>query len=120
MAHSPGREDPSFLEASPRTVLAAGSVISGKLSYDLPVKIDGRFSGELKASDLLVVGPSADVNARISAGHLQVEGRLVGKIHVAGSVEILPGGHFWGEVVAGKLTVYTGGVFEGTGSVGRR
>ncbi len=119
MADSPGRENPSFVHASPRTVLAAGSVISGKLSYDLPVKIDGRFKGELKASDLLVLGPNADVNARVSAGNLQVEGRLVGRIHVAGSVEILPGGHLRGEVIAGKLTVYNGGVFEGKGNLSR-
>jgi len=33
---------PSFIHgATPRTVLFANSSISGKLSYNLPVKIDG-------------------------------------------------------------------------------
>lgn len=100
-------------------MLEAGSAISGKLSYDVPVKIDGRFKGELKARDLLVLGPHADVNARISAGNLQVEGRLVGRIYVRGCIEILPGGQFRGEIVAGKLTVYNGAVFEGKASVKR-
>ncbi len=107
------------MHASPRTVLEAGSAISGKLSYDLPVKIDGRFKGELKARGLLVLGPNADVSARIIAENLRVEGKLVGKIHVTGSVEILPGGQFRGEVVAGRLTVCNGAVFEGKGSVSR-
>jgi cytoskeletal protein CcmA (bactofilin family) len=91
--------------------------ISGKLSFNHPVKIDSRFSGEVKASELLVVGPNAEVKAKISAGHLQVEGRLVGKVRVSGWIEIHPGGRFQGEIESGKLKVYPGGIFEGTGDV---
>ncbi|MCH8055684.1 MAG: polymer-forming cytoskeletal protein [Deltaproteobacteria bacterium] len=109
--------DPSFLQSSPRTVLLPETAVSGKLSFDLPVKIDSRFSGEVKASELLVVGPNAEVQASISARHLQIEGTLVGKVHVSGWVEILPGGRFQGEIEAGKLRVYPGGVFEGRGDV---
>ncbi len=117
MAGSPSRESLSFFHTSLRTVLEAGSAVSGKLNYDLPVKIDGRFRGELKASDLLVLGPNADVNARITAGDLRVEGRLVGKIHVTGAIEILPGGQLHGELVAARLTVHDGAIFEGKGSI---
>jgi cytoskeletal protein CcmA (bactofilin family) len=112
-----GREDPSFFQNSVRTVLAPGTAISGKLSFNLPVKIDSRFRGELKASELLVLGPNAEVEAQISALHLQVEGSLVGKVHVSGWVEILPGGRFQGEIEAGRLRVYPGGLFEGKGDV---
>lgn len=117
MSIRPGREDPSFLQLSPRTVLFPGTAISGKLSFDLPVKIDSRFSGEVKASELLVVGPNAKVEARISARHLKVEGSLVGSVRVSGWIEILPGGRFQGDIEAGKLRVYPGGVFEGKGDV---
>lgn len=112
-----GSGDPPFLQAAPRTVLIPGTAISGKLSFDLPVKIDSRFSGEVKARELLVVGPNGDVKARVSAGHLQVEGSLVGTAQVSGWVVILPGGRFQGEIEAGKLKVYPGGIFEGKGDV---
>jgi len=112
-------ENPSFLQVSPRTVLSPGTAISGKLSFNLPVKIDSRFKGEVKTSDLLVVGPNAQIEARISARHLQIEGSLVGKVQVAGWLEIFPGGRFQGEIEAGKLRVYPGGVFEGKGDVMR-
>jgi cytoskeletal protein CcmA (bactofilin family) len=46
----------------------------------LPVKIDSRFDGEIKTSDLLVVGSNAQVDAHISARQLQVEGKLVGNV----------------------------------------
>lgn len=120
MSIRPGREDPSFLQTSPRTVLSPGNDISGKLSFDHPVKIDSRFSGEVKAGELLVVGPNAEVKARVSARHLQVEGSLVGEVHVSGWIEILPGGHLQGKIEAGKLTVYPGGVFEGKGDIVKR
>ena len=114
------RDDPSFLEQTPRTVLPRGAAVSGKLSFDLPVKIDSRFKGELKASALLVLGPHAEVDAKISARHLRVEGSLVGSVRVDGWIEILPGGRFHGKIEAGKLKVYPGGVFEGQGDVSPR
>jgi cytoskeletal protein CcmA (bactofilin family) len=113
MARRPEREDPSFLEPTTRTVLPSDANVSGKLSFDLPVKIDSRFKGEVKASALLVVGPNAEVEAKISARHLRVEGSLIGSVRVDGWIEILPGGRFQGEIRAGKLRVYPGGVFEG-------
>jgi cytoskeletal protein CcmA (bactofilin family) len=111
------REEASFLHTSPRTVLSPGTAVSGKLTFNLPVKIDSRFRGEVKASELLVVGPNAEVDARIWARHLQIEGSLVGTVHVSGWIEILPGGHFQGEIAAGKLKVYPGGLFEGKGNL---
>ena len=113
------REDPFFLETAPRTVLPSGEAVSGKLSFDLPVKIDSRFRGEVKSTALLVVGPHAEVDAKISARHLRVEGSLVGSVRVDGWIEILPGGRFQGEIEAGRLKIYPGGVFEGKGDVSR-
>jgi cytoskeletal protein CcmA (bactofilin family) len=111
------RQDPSFLEEQPRTVLQQGAAVSGKLVFDLPVKIDGRFKGEVKAGALLVLGPHAEVAANISAGQLRIEGSLVGRVRVDGWIEILSGGRFQGEIESGKLKVYSGGVFEGKGEI---
>jgi cytoskeletal protein CcmA (bactofilin family) len=111
------RKDPSFFEQAPRTVLERGAAVSGKLVFDLPVKIDGRFKGEVKAGALLVLGPNAEVAAKISAGQLRIEGNLVGTVRVDGWIEILPGGRFQGEIERGRLKIYDGGVFEGKGTV---
>jgi cytoskeletal protein CcmA (bactofilin family) len=109
--------NPSFIPGAVRTVLFPDSSVSGKLSYNLPVKIDSRFSGEVKASDLLVVGPNAQVDAHIFARRLQLEGKLVGHVQVIGCFEIMPGGHFKGEVRAAELKVHPGAVFEGNGRI---
>jgi cytoskeletal protein CcmA (bactofilin family) len=79
------------VQAAVRTVLFPDSAISGKLSYDLPVKIDSKFTGEVKASDLLVVGANAHVEARVAARNLQLEGKLIGSVQVIGCFEISKG-----------------------------
>ena len=106
-----------FIQGGIRTVLFPDSSISGKLSYNLPVKIDSRFSGEVKATDLLVIGPNAFIDANISAHQLQLEGRLTGNVHVLGCFEVLPGGHFQGDATAGELRIHPGAVFEGKGKI---
>jgi cytoskeletal protein CcmA (bactofilin family) len=111
-------ENPSFMQATaPRTVLFANSSISGKLSYSLPVKIDGNFTGEIKSSELLVIGSSARVDAHISARQVQLEGRLVGSVQAMGCFEVLPGGYFKGEARVAELRVHPGAVFEGEGKI---
>ena len=112
------KSNPSFIQsAAPRTVLFANSSISGKLSYNLPVKIDGKFTGEIKSSELLVIGANAQVDAHIAAREVQLEGRLVGSAQVMGCLEILQGGFFQGEARVGELRVHPGAVFEGKGNI---
>ena len=117
MAEKSHNGKPASVQGAPRTVLFPDSSVSGKLSYNLPVKIDSRFSGEIKANDLLVVGSNAQVDAHIFARQLQVEGRLVGNVQVVGCFEILPGGRFQGEFKAGELKIHPGAVLEGNGKV---
>jgi cytoskeletal protein CcmA (bactofilin family) len=112
------QDKPSFIQGTPpRTVLFANSSISGKLSYNLPVKIDGHFTGEIKSSELLVIGANAQVDAHISARQVHLEGRLVGSVQSMGCFELLPGGYFKGEARVGELKVHAGATFDGNGNV---
>jgi cytoskeletal protein CcmA (bactofilin family) len=118
MGKNGDRESSSSVHTNaPRTVLFADSAVSGKLSYNLPVKIDSRFTGEVKASDLLVLGPNAQVDAHISARQLQLEGKLMGDVRVIECFEIMPGGYFKGELKAGEIRIHPGAVFEGNGEI---
>jgi len=112
------KENSSPIQAgAPRTVLFANSSISGKLSYSLPVKIDGNFTGEIKSTELLVIGSNARVDAHISARQVQLEGRLVGSVQAMACFELLPGGYFKGEARAAELRVHPGATFEGEGRI---
>jgi len=118
MAEMTDKENPSFMQgAAPRTVLFANSSISGKLSYNLPVKIDGHFTGEIKSTELLVIGANAQVDAHISARQVHLEGRLVGSVQAMGCFEVMPGGYFKGEARVAELRVHPGAVFDGAGKI---
>jgi len=118
MAEMTDKENPTFMQgAAPRTVLFANSSISGKLSYNLPVKIDGHFTGEIKSTELLVIGANAQVDAHISARQVHLEGRLVGSVQAMGCFEVMPGGYFKGEARVAELRVHPGAVFDGDGKI---
>jgi cytoskeletal protein CcmA (bactofilin family) len=117
MAKNSNNEGSFIVPRGVRTVLYPNSSISGKLSYDLPVKIDSRFTGELKATKLLVIGSNARVDAYVSARQLQLEGKLSGNVQVIGCFEIMPGGAFQGEVRAGEIKIHSGAVFDGKAQI---
>jgi cytoskeletal protein CcmA (bactofilin family) len=117
MAQKTPDKDNPFHGTAPRTVLFANSSISGKLSYNLPVKIDGHFTGEIKSSDLIVIGSNATVDAHISARQVQLEGKLVGSVQAMGCFEMMPGAYFKGEARVGELRVHPGATFDGRGNV---
>lgn len=98
-------------------MLFANSSISGKLSYNLPVKIDGNFTGEIKSTEALVIGPKAHVEAHVSARQVQLEGKLIGSVQAMGCFEILKGGYFKGEARVAELKLHPDAVFEGTGKI---
>ena len=54
MAEASNKDNPSFIQGTaPRTVLFANSSISGKLSYNLPVKIDGEVVKDFRESNAI-------------------------------------------------------------------
>ena len=80
------------------------------------MKIDSRFTGELKAAELLVIGSNARVDAYVSARQLRWR-ETEGNVQVIGCFEIMPGGEFQGEVKAAEIKVHPGAVFDGKGQI---
>ncbi len=95
-----------------RSVLGAGTVIQGKLSFDTPVRIDGKLSGEVLSSKAVIVGTKGEMNAEIDVGSLVVLGNVKGVIRASEKVEIFPGGSLEGDVCSPSFVIH-GGVFNG-------
>jgi len=107
------------LEAAPEEfpafthTLASDVTISGKLTFPSNARIDGKLSGEVKAHALLVVGPTALMQANVSAERLIVFGTLRGNVRESGAVELRSGATLIGDVEAAKLKIEEGARFEG-------
>src|SRR5437870_1221868 len=77
----PGREQLNAL-------LGKGSAFEGKLLFEGSVRIDGKFTGEIHSSDLLIIGEGADVKGDVSVGTLVISGDYNGNAKAAKSIEI--------------------------------
>lgn len=72
-----------------KAFLGPGSLFEGKLSFDEMVRLDGRFVGEIRSSDILVVGDTAEVEGDIHVGSLVLSGNFKGNIVASQRVELL-------------------------------
>lgn len=103
-----------------RSALGPGTVIQGKLSFDTPVRIDGKLSGEVFSSKALIVGTSGSVEAQIEASVLIVQGIVKGNVVASERIEIAKGGRLEGDICSPVLVVEEGASFSGGCSMGAR
>jgi cytoskeletal protein CcmA (bactofilin family) len=96
-----------------RSSLGHDTVVSGRLSFTVPTRIDGTLRGEVRASEMLVVGEDAIVEGVIRALKLVVLGHVRGEVRGAERVEIGAGGRLIGTVETNSLVVQEGGCLEG-------
>jgi cytoskeletal protein CcmA (bactofilin family) len=96
-----------------RPSLGADTVVSGRLSFTVPTRIDGKLRGEVRASDLLVVGEEGFIEGIVRALKLVVLGEVRGEVQGAESVEVGPGGRLMGTVETYSLVVKEGGCLDG-------
>jgi cytoskeletal protein CcmA (bactofilin family) len=102
-----------------RVSLGPDAEVTGKLSFATPTRIEGKLKGELRATDLLVIGAQAVVQANVHAEKLVVLGEVRGQVQGASRVEICSGGRLYGDVETKCLVVQEGATFEGRSKMGQ-
>ena len=101
-----------------RVSLGPDAQVTGKLVFSTPTRIEGKLKGELRASDILVIGTQAVVHANVHAAKLVVLGEVHGSVSGALHVEICAGGRVYGEIETRALVVREGARFEGRSKMG--
>ncbi len=100
-----------------RSALGPGTVIQGKLSFDTPVSIDGRLSGEVISTKAIVIGAGGVVDAVMNVASLVVQGKVKGKITATESIELLTGAELEGEMQTPSLIVQEGAILRASCSM---
>ena len=88
-----------------RVSLGVDAEVSGKLSFATATRIEGKLKGEIRSSDILVIGPSAVVQATIRADRLIILGQVHGEVQGATRIQICAGGKLFGDVETGGLVI---------------
>ena len=97
-----------------RHEIASDVVLSGRIHFPADARVDGRLRGEVHADTLLVIGETAEVEARIRARHLVVHGTLTGDVIESGHVELGPTARMLGSIEAASFQIAEGARFEGS------
>ena len=96
------------------SLLGQGSEFEGKLTFLGMVRIEGRFSGEIRSTDTLVVAAGGEVRGKLDVGTLIVTGGLVeAEVTAHQGVELHPAGRLIGEVRTPSFQIEKGAVFQG-------
>lgn len=90
-----------------------GTELLGELRFRHTFRIDGRLRGRVVSDNTLVVGESARVEADIDCGVVSIRGQVTGRVQGRQRIELLAGARVQGTLVAPKLVIEDGAVFEG-------
>ena len=93
--------------------LGKGSRVSGKLTFEGAVRIEGHVEGEISAQDTLTIGETAVVNAQINGTSIVIHGKVTGDITARKRLEIRAPGKVFGNIFSPSLVIHEGVVFEG-------
>jgi cytoskeletal protein CcmA (bactofilin family) len=98
------------------TFLDQNAVCEGKLE-GTNLTLRGRFKGELRASGLLRIVAGSEIEATVTAGRVEIDGRFRGDIK-ADSLRLLRQGRASGTFRAKTLTVDEGAILDGDWDIG--
>ena len=98
---------------TPPCVLRSGARFEGLVALKGPSRIDGCVSGEVLSSDLLWIGRSARVNARIAAPEIVIAGEFDGEAEASGRIELLETARVRATLDTRNLILAEGSFFEG-------
>ncbi len=94
-------------------VIGEGSVFDGRFYVNGSILIEGKFQGDIKTEDQLIVGPTGKVKTDIVARKVTVAGTLIGNISASEEVSLLHTGKVLGNISTPKLSVEPGVVTDG-------
>jgi cytoskeletal protein CcmA (bactofilin family) len=98
---------------SAECLIGEGSVFEGRFMVKGSIRIEGKFQGDIKTEDQLIIAPSGKVKTDIIARRVVVGGTLIGNIQASEEVNLLESGKVYGNISTPKLSVEPGVLTEG-------
>jgi cytoskeletal protein CcmA (bactofilin family) len=100
-----------------RTLVGEGTAIRGELRFTDGLRIDGEVHGDVTAlgdgPSILVISERAHVTGRVSAGHVIINGAVVGPVCSGELLELQPKANIVGDVRYEVLEMHQGATIHG-------
>jgi cytoskeletal protein CcmA (bactofilin family) len=104
----------AWAEARTRVAVGRNVNVSGKLIFNEPVRIEGRFRGEVRSVDLVVISEPGMVEGKITAPRLLIMGELRGDVTGCDRIVLGTRAKVFGNIEARNLTVREGAYLDAT------
>lgn len=111
---SEGKKNKTTPNQNEQNRIAAGTLITGDISGKGCFRVEGTLEGNLKTPGKVVISDGGLINGTLECENADVEGKFKGKLVVKGILSLKSTANISGEVVAGKLAVEPGAVFNAT------
>jgi cytoskeletal protein CcmA (bactofilin family) len=98
---------------STNCIIGEGSIFEGRFYVNGSILIEGKFQGDIRTDEQLIVGPTGKVKTDIQARRVTIAGTLIGNILATEEVTLLHTGKVLGNITTPKLTVEPGVITEG-------
>ncbi|MBN1532341.1 MAG: polymer-forming cytoskeletal protein [Spirochaetes bacterium] len=95
------------------STIGEGSVFEGKFYISGSLRIDGKFEGDIKTDEELVVGVTGKVKTDIVAKSVVIAGTVIGNITAYEEVKLLETAKVLGDITAPSISLMRGVVAQG-------
>ncbi len=95
------------------STIGEGSAFEGKFYIKGSLRIDGKFEGEIKTDEELIVGETGKVKTNINAKSVIIAGTVIGNIIAENEVTLLETGRVNGDITTPVLTIQKGVIADG-------
>ena len=102
----------------PVSLIGGGMTITGNVTVDGGLRIEGRLEGNVNATQVVVLGPDAVVNGDITAKDAIIGGRVRGAVNTTGRLELHATCDVEGEITAPRFKMDEGGRVSGQVRIG--
>lgn len=100
-----------------RSLIGEGTLIQGTVQFQGGLRIDGEVEGDIIAAgesrSVLVISEKARVTGTVKAGHVIINGTVMGPVESDQLLELQPKAHIEGDVRYAALEMHQGAVIEG-------
>ncbi len=109
----------AFLKKQPpiRSLIGEGTVVHGEIRFADGLRIDGEVHGDITAvgdePNILVISEKARVLGKVNAGHVIINGCVIGPVQSDELLEIQPKARITGDVRYEALEMHQGATIDG-------
>ena len=95
-------------------VLAAGTILTGKIETESDFRLDGRVEGEVSCKGKIVIGPKGSVKGNVRTVNAEIFGNVEGSVNVSERLVLKSTAEIKGDIFIQTLEIEPGAKLNGS------